>query len=380
MKRLFAAALAAVLAVSFPQKTESVPDAPFSVDAKSFVLMEASTGQVLAGSEIHRPLAMASTTKIMTALITLEQPDLDDFFTVDADAIRVEGSSMGLLPGDSVTLRTLAAGMLLSSGNDAANAAAVKIAGSVPAFVEKMNLRAKEMGLSDTSFETPSGLDGENHYSTAYDMAVLARNALQNEDFASVCSQTKIQVSYGQPPYKRTLTNHNRLLSFYEGCIGVKTGFTKKAGRCLVSAAQRDGITLICVSLGAADDWNLHRMLLDWGFSQLEQVDLSQRLQGLTVPIAGEKTPLAVRYAGETKAVIPTGEEENIRLELQLDRFYYRPLVKEQKIGEAKFYLKEQLLCTADLFPQKDLPLPQKHKPKIRDFFHQLLAEKLLLI
>lgn len=158
---------------------------------------------------------------------------------------------MGLKEGDMVSLRALAVGMLLSSGNDAANAAAVKIAGSIDAFVMRMNARAKLIGMENTVFETPSGLDEGEHGSTAYDMALLAREALQNEDFLKICSSYNMSISYGNPPYKRSLTNHNRLLKLYENAIGVKTGFTKKAGRCLVSAAEKDGMRLIAVTLNA---------------------------------------------------------------------------------------------------------------------------------
>ncbi|MBR6607436.1 MAG: D-alanyl-D-alanine carboxypeptidase [Oscillospiraceae bacterium] len=362
MKRLFSALLAFSLAVTATVPLqEETPPAPFSVDAKSYLLMEASTEQILAGKSIHERRAMASTTKIMTALLTLEQPKLDESFPVDAKAVQVEGSSMGLLPGDTVSLRTLAAGMLLSSGNDAANAAAVRIDGSVESFVERMNRRAKQLGLSNTRFETPSGLDGENHYSTAYDLAVLAKNALKNEDFAAICSQTKQKVCFGDPPYERTLSNHNKLLSSYEGCIGVKTGFTKKAGRCLVSAAERDGITLICVTLAASDDWNVHKNLLDWGFSQLQRLDLSPYLAGLTVPIAGETQPVPVKTLSNLQAVIPAGKEKEVVLQLLVSPFYYRPLFARQKIGEARFYLDGKLLCSADLFPEEDLPLPTEN-------------------
>ncbi|MBQ3241886.1 MAG: D-alanyl-D-alanine carboxypeptidase [Oscillospiraceae bacterium] len=362
MKRLFSALLAFLLAVTATVPLqEETPSAPFSVDAKSYLLMEASTEQILAGKSIHERRAMASTTKIMTALLTLEQPKLDESFSVDAKAVQVEGSSMGLLPGDTVSLRTLAAGMLLSSGNDAANAAAVRIDGSVESFVERMNRRAKQLGLSNTRFETPSGLDGENHYSTAYDLAVLAKNALKNEDFAAICSQTKQKVCFGDPPYERTLSNHNKLLSSYEGCIGVKTGFTKKAGRCLVSAAERDGITLICVTLAASDDWNVHKNLLDWGFSQLQRLDLSPYLAGLTVPIAGETQPMPVKTLSNPQAVIPAGREKEVVLQLLMSPFYYRPLFARQKIGEARFYLDGKLLCSADLFPAEDLPLPTEN-------------------
>lgn len=154
------------------------------VGAGAAIVMEAMTGRVLFSQNENERLPIASTTKIMTTLIALEQPDIDAVFPVDEKAIMVEGSSMGLTKGDKASLRALATGMLLASGNDAANAAAVRIAGSIPAFAAMMNSRAKEMGLVNTSFETPSGLDGESHYSTAYDMAMLSREALKNDEFA----------------------------------------------------------------------------------------------------------------------------------------------------------------------------------------------------
>ena len=201
------------------------------VGAAAAIVMEAETGEVLFSQDIHRQLPMASTTKIMTAWLTLEQPDLWREFTVDDDAIRVEGSSMGLQAGDAVTLYALAAGMLLASGNDAAGAAAVGISGSMAAFAGEMNRRAAMLGMNNTHFVTPSGLDAEGHYSTAYDMALLARAALQNPLFAEIAASRRMTVCYGQPPYPRSLLNHNRLLSLYGDAIGVKTGFTKKAGR-----------------------------------------------------------------------------------------------------------------------------------------------------
>ena len=238
-----------------PAAVQAVADTPdYQTKAKAAVLMDAQTGRVLFAQNAGLRLPMASTTKIMTALLTLEQGGLDNYFQVDSDAIRVEGSSMGLQEGDSVSLRALAYGMLLASGNDGANAAAVRISGSIPAFVERMNARAAEIGMADTRFATPSGLDDPGHYSTAYDMALLAREALQNPLFAEICAQSKAVVQYGNPPYNRWLTNHNRLLREYPGTIGVKTGFTKASGRCLVSCAERDGVRLIAVTLGCPDD------------------------------------------------------------------------------------------------------------------------------
>ena len=228
--------------------------------AKAYLVMEATTGRVLCGQNIHQRLPMASTTKIIGAMMVLEQPNLHDYFLVDPDAIQVEGSSMGLMEGDMVSLYALACGMLLPSGNDAANAAGVRLYGSIEGFVEAMNLRAQQLGLADTHYVTACGLDAPEHYSTAFDLAKLTRVALQNEDFAHICSQPSMQVRFGAPPYERWLKNYNRLLTLYPDCIGVKTGFTDDAGRCLVSAAERDGMTLNLCHPECAGRLDLHAL------------------------------------------------------------------------------------------------------------------------
>lgn len=346
-KRLCFAAAAALLGLTMCTTAHAV-------NAKGAVVIEAQSGRVLFGQNEHERLAMASTTKIMTAMLTLEQEGLDEEFTVDPQAIRVEGSSMGLTEGDIVTLRTLAAGMLLASGNDAANAAAVRIAGSQDAFVQRMNERAAELGLRDTSFETPSGLDGDNHYSTAYDMAMLARAALGNPEFAEICGQYRMTLSYGNPPYKRWLKNHNRLLQDYDGTIGVKTGFTKSAGRCLVSAAQRDGVTLICVTLSCPDDWRTHAQLLDSGFAQVQAVDLAGLLPELALPVGGGLADsVAVLPAADAHVALAAGERERVKAEVTLRPFALAPVRAGECVGEARFTLDgEELLrlplCTRD--------------------------------
>ena len=205
--------------------------------AKAAVLINGDTGEIIYSYNENEKLPMASTTKIMTALILCETADLSEEITVTADMLKVEGSSMGLLAGDRVTYHDLLYGMMLASGNDAANVTAISIAGSVEKFAKMMNRRAEELGLKNTHFVTPSGLDADGHYTTAYDLALLAAFALKNEDFAKAASSKSAVLNYGNPPYRRTLTNHNKLLSSFEGAVGVKTGFTKKSGRCLVSAA-----------------------------------------------------------------------------------------------------------------------------------------------
>ena len=268
MMRKLAAVTAAVTVLCMPVLRVSA-DVP-EVSAKAFVLLDAQSGQVVCGDHAEEKRPMASTTKIMTVLLTLESGELDRPFTVDSEAIRTEGSSMGLQEGDTVTKRALCAGMLLPSGNDAANAAAVAVAGEQSAFLDMMNRRAAELGMTHTCFASPSGLDAEGHGSSAHDMALLARAALRNDDFAEICKKQQMRVCFGDPPYLRTLTNTNKLLAMDDTVIGVKTGFTDAAGRCLVSAAERDGRRLICVTLFDRNDWADHEALYDYGFASAQ--------------------------------------------------------------------------------------------------------------
>lgn len=334
-----------------------------SVNAEGAVLMEAQSGRVLFEQNADERLPMASTTKIMTAMLALEQENLDEAFVVDSDAIRVEGSSMGLVAGDSVTLRTLAAGMLLASGNDAANAAAVRIAGSKEAFVAKMNARASELGMTNTSFETPSGLDGEAHYSSARDMARLAQEALKNPAFAQICSQYRMTLEYGNPPYKRWLRNHNRLLEDYQGAIGVKTGFTKHAGRCLVSAAEREGVTLIAVTLDCPDDWRDHAAMLNYGFGQVKLADFSAQVSPMAVAVGGGVWDAVSVIPAQTVSVpLLQGEEQRIKVDVRLEPFVLAPVRKGAAVGEVCLLLDGKELASIPLCVTDDVPARTLHE------------------
>ena len=359
--RLAAAAAGLLLgtAVSFGAvfaEDWSVPLEFGEANAKGMVLMEGETGRVLFGVNPDEKLPMASTTKIMTALLALEQPNPDTSFVVNAAAIQVEGTSMGLREGDSATLRTLAAGMLLASGNDAANAAAAAIDGNLRDFAARMNRRAADIGMANTSFVTPSGLDDENHYSTARDMGLLAREALRNPDFAELCASSTQKLYYGNPPYARWLTNHNRLLREYDGAVGVKTGFTKKSGRCLVSAATREDVTLICVTLGASDDWNLHKRALDAGFSALRRYSLSQLAEGkYRVPVTGGVRN-SVRVVPQEDVYLSLTEEEAERAEIEVrySTLEYAPVARGDVLGGVSVLLDGQLLRDVLLVAQED--------------------------
>ena len=340
IKRLVSVFL--VLLLSVPGAAALSAD---GISADCAVVIEARTGKVLFEKNAHKKHSMASTTKIMTSLIAIESGRLPDEITVTEDMLGVEGTSMGLLPGDSVSLEELVYGMLLQSGNDAANAAAVSVAGSVEDFAGLMNRRAAEIGMKNTHFVTPSGLDDERHFSTAYDMALLGREAVRNTKFLSVCSSRSAVLSYGNPPYRRVLTNHNRLLRELDSVKGIKTGFTKKSGRCLVTYAADDGRELIAVTLGAPDDWNDHKKLLSFGFGSLvrRRVDIPK----VRVPVAGGTRPYVELCA--PPFIFGDSGSGDIRYRIYTDKFLYAPVAPGTVAGRADIYSGSTLLGSVDL-------------------------------
>lgn len=338
------------------------------VSAQSAVVLTADTGTVLFEKDGHTPRPVASTTKIMTALLALEaaQERGDPLVDITQEMVAVEGSSMGLQAGDSISLTGLAAGMLLASGNDAANAAALYLEGSLESFAARMNQRAAALGMEDTHFVTPSGLDGEDaqglgHLSTAYDMALLARAALEDQAFRQLCSSPSLAVEFAEPVKRVTYTNHNKLLTQYQGCVGVKTGFTKEAGRCLVSAAEQDGALLIAVTLNAPNDWEDHTALLDYGFSQVEPYQLAGGDVRLTVPVVGSpEEAVSLRGSNGGEVTLPLGQGAQVERVVHAPKFLYAPLEAGEQVGEICWYLEGQLLGSAPLTAAGAAPLQEK--------------------
>ena len=332
-----AAVFAMLVIFSMSRVSVSAEEAP-EVSAKAAVVYNGATGEVIYEKSADERLPMASTTKIMSALIVLEQNGLDDRFIVDSEAVKTEGSSMGLQEGDEVSLRDLACGMLLPSGNDAANAAAVRVSGSVEKFVALMNERAKLMGLADTHFVTPSGLDDytDEHYSTAMDMAMLASQAMQNTNFREICGLKKVQLSFGHPPYERWLINTNKLLD-REGITGIKTGFTNKARRCLVSSCMREGCELICVTLNDPDDWNDHMKLYGYAFSKVQPRRISPPESKVRINSAdgGElvcEVPDLIMSMTEKAA-------QRVTEKVYIPQFVYAPVEKDEAVGKVVYEL-----------------------------------------
>lgn len=381
-KKFLCAAAAAVgllwgsLGFSYGEMTVAVMAGDLEVNAEAAVVMDADSGRLLYAQNPDKRLANASTTKIMTALLTLEQPDQDRYFTVDSDAIQVEGTTMGLQPGDSVTLHQLAAGMLLPSGNDAANAAAVEIAGSEEAFVRLMNQRAAELGLENTQYRNPSGLDAEGHYSSARDLAALAAHALENEDFADIVSKQEIRMAFGNPPYNRSLYTTNKLLERYPYAIGVKTGYTDDAGLCLVTAAEKDGTRLIIVTLNGKDDVNTHMRLYEHFFPLLARVDLSGFTEGLSVPVTGgTRDSVAAVPAAEPEAALLEREYDELTREVELPRFVYAPVEAGQVLGEIRLLSGDKVVWQSALVADSDVPALTRERQGILEFIGSLLGQ-----
>lgn len=303
--------------------------------ASSAILMDASGGRILYEQNAHERRLIASITKLMTALVALESGhELDEVVTITPAWAGAEGSSIYLQAGEEITLETLLYGMLLRSGNDAALAVAGYCGGTVDNFVAHMNEKASQLGMTDSHFANPNGLNTEGHYSSAYDMALLARACLSNETLTKMVSTKSITLG------TRIFTNHNKLLWQYEGCIGMKTGFTEKAGRTLVSAAERDGMKLVCVTLNDPNDWADHSGLFDYGFANYRGQVLAQSGETLCrVPVTGGLVsfcPVVTKQAAEI--CLAPGEE--LKRELLLERTTLEaPVSAGRKMGEAVYYL-----------------------------------------
>lgn len=287
--------------------------------AQAMVLLHGSSGRVLASQNAEKQLPMASTTKIMTALVALEHCSMDDEVEIQGEWTRVEGSSMYLRVGEVCTVRDLLHGLMLSSGNDAALALAGHCAGDTESFVGWMNEKAGALGMENTKFKNPHGLPAEGHCSTALDMARLMAAAMENEDFRAVAG-SRYYHREGQS-YK----NHNKLLWQCEGTSGGKTGYTRAAGRCLVSSCRRDGLELICVTLNDRSDWADHGALYDWGFANYEGCSIEHRTLIARVPVVGGEADWAEAVtAQELRLCLEKGSK--VRLTADLERFVYAPV------------------------------------------------------
>ncbi len=320
MLRTAAALLAAVLLYPCPAG---------AISAQKAILLDASTGRVLYEKNPDSRSLIASTTKIMTALVICEQCNVLDRVKIPKEAVGIEGSSMYLQEGEILTVQELLYGMMLHSGNDAAVALAIFCGGTVEGFAQRMNDKARSLGMTGSHFVNPNGLDAPNHYSTARDLAILTACAMDNPIFAQVVSTKTVTVG------QRSLRNHNKLLWQVEGVDGVKTGYTRAAGRILVSSAVRQGRRLVAVTINDGDDWKDHAQLYDQGFSKYQTRVLVRQgeAMGIVALFSGDAPEVRVLAAEEFSYSM--AEEEQAQILLSGPGFAYAPVAKGQEAGFA---------------------------------------------
>lgn len=344
MKRVFTA----LLALSLLCPACFAAEAP-AVSAASAVLMDAESGRVLYEKDAHTPRLIASTTKLMTALVAVTSTNLDTVITMESE-YQAEGSSMYLRLGEKLTLKELLYGLLLASGNDAALAIAGGCAGDVETFVGWMNEKATLLGMENTHFANPNGLDDEAHYSSAYDLALLGREVLKNETLAELVATKSVTVT------GRSLSNHNKLLWRYEGCTGMKTGYTDAAGRTLVSSAERNGQSLICVTLKDPNDWDDHAKLLDYGFKTWPRHLLARAGKGFqTLPVSGSLLS-QVLVATAAEVAYPLTEGERVKVWVTLPEQVTAPVKKGAIAGKLTFRVKDNVVGETYLLYAADVP------------------------
>ncbi len=322
------------------------------ISAQSAVLINADNGTVLFEKNSNETRPMASTTKIMTAIIAIENGDLAKEFTVDNRAVGVEGTSAYLQRGDKLTLEGALYALLLQSANDAAVAIACEISGSTENFVALMNRKCADLGLFSTHFNNPNGLPSQDHYTTAIELAKLSAYCMKNETFAKIVKEKSATVKINGTD--RTFVNHNKLLNMYEGCIGIKTGYTTESGRCLVTAAERDGCRLIAVTLNAPSDWSDHKKLLDHGFNNYRSYLLYDEESFIfELPVTGSKKAIKVSPEGSQQYLLEKGAR--ISTSIEAPRIITAPIKKGQTIGYAVFECNGKELCKVPLKAREDI-------------------------
>lgn len=332
------------------------------ISGKSGILIERQTGRVLFEKNADARQGMASTTKIMTAIVALEHGNLQSIATVSSSAANTEGSSLYLKPLEKMTVENLLYGLMLSSGNDASVVLGEHISGSVYAFCELMNKKAKNLGLENTSFENPNGLNSEKHYSTARDMANLTRYALNNDKFREIVSSKNKVIKSQSGENDRYIKNHNKLLWNYEGATGVKTGFTKKDGRCLVSSASRGGIDLICVTLNAPNDWSDHAKMLDYGFKNLKRKKLvSKGAKVKNIEVHNGVIPIIPCEIKED-FYLPLKDNDETEIKYILPTLLEAPVKKGQEIGSAECFLNGEKVGEVKIISSIDVEVTNKIK------------------
>ena len=352
MRRLLLLTLAVLLVFAFPHAAAAEE---VGTSASACVIIDESSGRVLLSHNAETALPMASTTKVMTALLALEYGDLDAPVTCSRNAFGVPGTSIYLSEGETLTLREMLYGLMLASGNDAATAIAEHIGGTVEDFCRMMTARAAELGCRNTVFLTPHGLPCEGHYTTAHDLALIARQAMTHAEFREIVGTSRATIPWEGRDYARVLNNKNKLLTTYEGATGIKTGYTKKAGRCLVFGAERDGMRIIGVVLNCWDWFNEAARLMDLAFDRYEAVTLLRAGDAagtVDVALTDGATVDAILSADLTgvaaKGSIP-------QVEIDLPATVDAPVQAGQVLGTARLVAGGVTIAEADLVAAADV-------------------------
>ena len=361
MKRIIAGTAAALLAAVL-----FIPLHAQAISAEKAIVLDAVSGRILYERNADKQSLIASTTKIMTALIVCEQCNVLDRMRIPKEAVGIEGSSMYLREGEVLTLQELLYGLMLSSGNDAAVALAIYCGGTVEGFAELMNDKARSLGLSGTHFENPNGLDSPGHYSTAKDLAVLAAYAMENPVFYKTVSTKNVKIG------ERYLHNHNKLLWQVEGADGVKTGFTKAAGRILVSSATRNGRRIIAVTINAPNDWADHAYLLEEGFKryQVQRIVSTGDLVAAVEVEGGQRSQVEILAAEDFDYAI--APEEQPRMMLPGTGFTYAPVTEGADAGFVYVLIQGKAVGKIPVVYGRTIEMmPEEEK----GFFEQLFGE-----
>ncbi|MFA5561788.1 MAG: D-alanyl-D-alanine carboxypeptidase family protein [Eubacteriales bacterium] len=338
-----------------------------SVSAEHAALYEPENGIFLYEKDAATRAPMASTTKIMTAVVVVENMPLYEEFVIPPEACGIEGSSIYLQPGEVLTIEQLLYAMMLNSANDAAAALAIATAGSIEAFAEMMNECAGHMGLQNTHFTNPHGLDHPEHYTTARDLAVIGAHALASDPLATIVATQKKTVPLGNGKGCRVLYNHNKLLRLYDDAVGIKTGFTRKSGRCLVGAARRDGVTLVSVTLNAGDDWNDHIRMFEAGFASVHRRLLAAEGElSYRVPVINGKQSSVVCTNNEDVYAILPSDKGQVDMTVHINRFVPAPIKKGEVLGTVYFSYQGRVIASASLVASEGVEEIRYKKPFFR--------------
>lgn len=364
-------------------ESSTIPTEEPKINARSAIIYDRESNEIIWGKNEHDKRAMASTTKIMTAIVVLENSNLSDIVTISKKAAGTGGSRLKINTTDKITVNDLLYGLMLRSGNDCAVALAEHVGGSIEEFANLMNNKAKSLGLLNTNFVTPHGLDDENHYTTAYELAVLTNYALNNETFAKIVNTKSISISINGKP--RVIGNTNELLGSLQGVDGVKTGFTGNAGRCLVTSCSRQGGQIITIVLGC--DTKKQRTsdsikLIEYAFKNYSRINLKEKIEkefenwkhinsNRIYINKAEKQQIELKLENINKEKIPIkiGEEKDIKIEINAIYQYEAPVQKGTKIGNIVVKKKDEIIETIDIISVNTI-----EKKHISHYFKELLG------